>query len=151
MREESSRTHDVFLSYSTKDKTWADAACAVLERHRIRCWIAPRDITPGDEWAVSIMNGLNGSRMMVLIFSGHANASKEVRREVERASSRGMTILWMRIVDVRPKGAMEYHWATGTGSMPSRLRSSSSWRSSPGRSRRCSTMNPRRRPAASPR
>ena len=49
MREESSRTHDVFLSYSSQDKTWADAACAVLERQRIRCWIAPRDITPGDE------------------------------------------------------------------------------------------------------
>ena len=28
MGEESSRTHDVFLSYSSKDKTWADAACA---------------------------------------------------------------------------------------------------------------------------
>ena len=31
MRKESSRTHDVFLSHSSKDKTWADAACAVLE------------------------------------------------------------------------------------------------------------------------
>jgi hypothetical protein len=115
MDEYSSRTHDVFLSYSSKDKTWADMACAVLERHRVRCWIAPRDITPGDEWAAAIMKGLNGSRMMVLIFSGHANASKEVRREVERASSRGMTILAMRIEDVRPDGAMEYalgnrHW-----------------------------------------
>ncbi len=49
MRKESSRTHDVFLSYSSQDKTWADSACAVLERHRVRCWIAPRDITPGDE------------------------------------------------------------------------------------------------------
>ena len=28
MGEESSRTHEVFLSYSSKDKTWADAACA---------------------------------------------------------------------------------------------------------------------------
>jgi hypothetical protein len=36
MREESSWTHDVFLSYSSKDKTWADSACAVLEQHRIR-------------------------------------------------------------------------------------------------------------------
>jgi hypothetical protein len=37
-----------------KDKSWADAACAVLERHLIRCWIAPRDITPGDEWGAAI-------------------------------------------------------------------------------------------------
>jgi hypothetical protein len=75
MGEASRRTHDVFLSYSSKDKTWADAACAVLERHRVRCWIAPRDITPGDEWGAAIIKGLYGSRIMVLIFSGHANAS----------------------------------------------------------------------------
>jgi TIR domain len=115
MREESNRIHDVFLSYSTKDKTWADAACAVLERHRVRCWIAPRDITPGDEWGAAIIRGLNGSRIMVLIFSGHANASGQVRREVERAISQGMTVLPVRVEDVRPEGAMEYalgnrHW-----------------------------------------
>ena len=108
MGEESSPTHDVFLSYSSKDKTWADAACAVLERHRVRCWIAPRDITPGEEWGAAIIRGLNGSRMMVLIFSGHANASGQVRREVERAISRGMTILGIRVEDVRPEGAMEF-------------------------------------------
>jgi len=115
MREESSRTHDVFLSHSSQDKTWADAACAVLERQRIRCWIAPRDITPGDEWGAAIMKGLNGSRIMVLIFSGHANASEQVRREVERAGSQGMIILPFRVEDVRPEGAMEFtlsnrHW-----------------------------------------
>ena len=112
MGEESSRTHDVFLSYSSKDKTWADAACAVLERHRIRCWIAPRDITPGDEWGAAIIKGLNGSRIMVLIFSGHANASGQVRREVERAISQGMTVLPVRVEDVRPKGRWSMPWAT---------------------------------------
>jgi formylglycine-generating enzyme required for sulfatase activity len=115
MGEEASRTHDVFLSYSSKDKNWADAACVVLERHRLRCWIAPRDITPGEEWGASIIKGINGSRMMVLIFSGHANASGQVRREVERAISQGMSVLPVRIEDVRPEGAMEYalgntHW-----------------------------------------
>jgi hypothetical protein len=35
---------DVFISYSTKDKATADAACAALESAGIRCWIAPRDV-----------------------------------------------------------------------------------------------------------
>jgi hypothetical protein len=110
-----SPTHDVFLSYSSQDKSWADAACSVLERHRVRCWIAPRDITPGDEWGAAIIKGINGSRVMVLIFSGHANASGQVHREVERAISRGMSVLPVRIEDVLPEGAMEYalgnmHW-----------------------------------------
>jgi hypothetical protein len=115
MGEDRGRTHDVFLSYSSKDKKWADAVCAVLERHRVRCWIAPRDITPGDEWGAAIIKGLNASRVMVLIFSGHANASGQVRREVERAISQGMSVVPVRIEDVRPEGAMEYalgntHW-----------------------------------------
>jgi hypothetical protein len=51
----------------------------------------------------------------VLIFSGHANDSGQVRREVERAISQGMTVLPVRIEDVHPEGAMEYalgntHW-----------------------------------------
>jgi formylglycine-generating enzyme required for sulfatase activity len=113
--EESGRKYDVFLSYSTKDKNWADAACAVLERHHVRCWIAPRDIIPGDEWGASIIRGINASRIMVLIFSGHANGSGQVRREVERAISQGMILLPVRIEEIRPDGAMEYalgntHW-----------------------------------------
>jgi hypothetical protein len=115
MAEEPSPTHDVFLSYSSKDKTWADAACSVLERHRVRCWIAPRDITPGEEWGAAIIKGINHSRILVLIFSAHANASAQVRREVERAISRGMSVLPVRIENVLPVGAMEYalgnrHW-----------------------------------------
>ena len=115
MGEESSRTHDVFLSYSSKDKTWADSACAVLEQHRIRCWIAPRDMTPGDEWGAGIIKGLNASRIMVLIFSDHANSSKQVRKEVERAISKDLPVLAFRIQNVAPKDAMEFnlsniHW-----------------------------------------
>ncbi|HXQ15450.1 MAG TPA: toll/interleukin-1 receptor domain-containing protein [Caulobacteraceae bacterium] len=42
--------HDVFISYSSKDKTTADAICALLERDGAKCWIAPRDILPGEAW-----------------------------------------------------------------------------------------------------
>ena len=36
-----------------RDLDRPDLACAVLERHRVRCWTAPRDITPGDEWGAA--------------------------------------------------------------------------------------------------
>jgi hypothetical protein len=115
MAEQSSPTHDVFLSYSSRDKAWADAACSVLERHRVRCWIAPRDITPGEEWGAAIIKGISRSRILEVIFSGHANSSAQVRREVERAISRGMSVLPVRIENVLPDGAMEFalgnmHW-----------------------------------------
>src|SRR5262245_22419258 len=105
----------VFLSYSSKDKQWADAACAVLESYGIRCWIAPRDIPAASEWGASIIAGLDACRVMVLILSDNANRSPQVRREVERAVSKGLVIMPCRIEEVPPVGALEYalgnvHW-----------------------------------------
>jgi uncharacterized protein (TIGR03067 family) len=61
---------------------------------------------------------MDASRMMVLIFSGHANDSAQVRREVERAISKGLPVLPFRVENVSPAGAMEYalgntHWLDG--------------------------------------
>src|SRR5438552_3666559 len=64
---------DVFLSYSSKDKLTADAACAALEARGLRCWVAPRDIVPGKEWGAAIIEGIEQSRSMVLLFSANAN------------------------------------------------------------------------------
>jgi hypothetical protein len=107
--------HDVFISYSSHDKLTADAACAALESRGIRCWIAPRDVFPGEEYAASLVRALHECRVMVLVFSSGANRSPQVLREVERAVSRGVPILPLRIEDVPPSEAMEYyissrHW-----------------------------------------
>jgi hypothetical protein len=115
MTQPTKPTYDVFLSHSSQDKTWADAACAVLESRRIRCWIAPRDILPGTEWGASIIEGIDACRVLILILSAHSNASAQVRREVERAISKGLAVLPLRVEDIRPAGALEYaigntHW-----------------------------------------
>jgi len=106
---------DVFISYSSKDKSTADATCAKLEASGIRCWIAPRDIRPGLEYASGIIAGIDACRVMVLILSSNANASPQVHREIERAVSKGLTIVPLRIEDIAPTQAMEYylgsiHW-----------------------------------------
>jgi hypothetical protein len=107
--------HDVFISYSSKDKPVADAACAVLERNGLRCWVAPRDILPGASWATSILKAINEARLVLLVFSADANRSPHIRREVERAVSRGIPVAPVRIEDVLPADEMEYflsssHW-----------------------------------------
>ena len=106
---------DTFISYSSKDKTAADAACAVLEQAGIRCWIAPRDIRPGQEYGHSIIEAIDQCRVMVLIFSANANDSRQIHREIERAVSKGVPIIPLRIEEVVPTGSMEYflgaiHW-----------------------------------------
>ena len=88
---------DAFISYAIADKTAADAACAVLEAAGIRCWVAPRDISPGREYAAAIIDAIDQCRVMVLIFSSSANDSPQVRREIERAASKGVAIMPVRI------------------------------------------------------
>jgi outer membrane protein OmpA-like peptidoglycan-associated protein len=108
-------THDVFISYSSKDKLIADATLAVLEQNAIRCWIAPRDITPGMNWGASVMEAINHARIMVLVFSENANKSQQIEREIERAVHRAITIIPMRIANITPEKSLEYflssqHW-----------------------------------------
>jgi formylglycine-generating enzyme required for sulfatase activity len=107
--------HDVFVSYSNKDKPVADAVIAGLENKGIRCWVAPRDITPGSSWGQAIINAIESSRFMVIILSGNSNRSKQVVREVERAVANDVIIIPFRIENIDPTGAMAYflsseHW-----------------------------------------
>ncbi|HEX3028785.1 MAG TPA: TIR domain-containing protein [Clostridia bacterium] len=107
--------HDIFISYSSKNKKTADAVCAALEEYGMRCWIAPRDITPGKEWGEAIVTAISESKIMVLIFSSAANQSQQVLREVERAVNKNVIIVPFRIEDVVPTKSMEYflystHW-----------------------------------------
>ena len=104
--------HDVFLSYSNKDKPVADAVVAGLENSGIRCWVAPRDITPGRSWGDAIISAIESSRFMVIILSGNSNQSKQVIREVERAVANNVIIIPFRIENIDPTGAMAYFLST---------------------------------------
>src|SRR5271163_3472073 len=100
---------DVFISHSSADKQMADTICAHLESKGISCWIAPRNILPGEEWGDSILRGIQGCRIMVLIFSKSANDSGPVRSEVDRAVNARKVLIPFRIENVAPTGAMEFH------------------------------------------
>ena len=104
--------HDVFISYSTVNKSIADALCAKLENDKIRCWIAPRDITPGSMWAKSINDAIESCKVLVLIFSNYVNSSDQVIREVELAFNNRKFVIPFRIDDAKPTGGMGYYLAT---------------------------------------
>jgi TIR domain/VHL beta domain len=106
---------DAFISYSSSDKIVADTTCALLENAGVRCWIAPRDVRPGTEYGAAIIDAIDQCRLMVLIFSSNANASNQIHREIERAASKGLPIIPVRIEDVVPTKSLEYflgpiHW-----------------------------------------
>lgn len=106
---------DVFISYSQPDHGCAFELVARLEAQGIDCWIAPRDIAPSADWAAEIVDAISAARSMILVFSANSNQSPQVRREVERAVSKRLSILPFRIEDVLPSKSLEYflsaqHW-----------------------------------------
>lgn len=103
--------HDVFVSYSTRDKPVADAVVSRLEQANIRCWVAPRDVLPGMVWAEAIIAAIATSRIVVVVLSGAAIDSPQVNREVERAVAGGAVVVPFRIDSVEPTGAMAYYLA----------------------------------------
>lgn len=107
--------HDVFICHSSKDKKIADAICAKLEQNNIRCWIAPRDVVPGSDFAESIVEAIHGTKVTVFVFSANSNVSPHVSHELERSVSLGLPILPFRVDEVVPSPALEYfissaHW-----------------------------------------
>jgi formylglycine-generating enzyme required for sulfatase activity len=111
--------HDVFISHAHGDKVTAQKVCARLEQLNIGCWIAPRDIRPGADWATSIVDAIRRCQAMVLILSDNANRSAEIPKEVLQALKHGLSIIAFRIEDVAPAGSLDYnlstvHWLDAT-------------------------------------
>jgi hypothetical protein len=102
----------VFISYSQSDRECAFELVARLEEQGIQCWIAPRDIAPSADWASEILDALSAASAMVLVFSASSNISPQVRREVERAVHKQLSILPFRIENVRPSKSLEFFLST---------------------------------------
>lgn len=102
----------VFLSYSSKDYLAAMATCRHLEAAGVGCWMAPRNIRPGEAYPEAIMRGIEGCMAMVVLLSDSSNLSPHVHREIERALSRNAVIIPLRLLEIMPSGAMAYLLST---------------------------------------
>jgi hypothetical protein len=58
--------HDVFVSYASQDAVVANSIVENLEQHGCKCWIAPRDVKPGAQYADAIVRAINEARALVL-------------------------------------------------------------------------------------
>ena len=112
--------HTVFISYASADAGIAEQACAALEAAGVPCWIAPRDVRPGDPYAAAIVEAINACRLMVIVLSKNAIDSPHVLREVERASSKKRPLLSIRVDSTALPAELEYflssnHWLDASG------------------------------------
>jgi TIR domain len=100
-----------FVSHSSKDSAAAAELCTALEARGVPCWIAPRDVTAGAEYADEIMRGIERSATMVVLVSQHSNGSSHVLREIEQAVRLGKPIFPLFLEDVRLTKRLDYYIA----------------------------------------
>ncbi len=84
-RNQAAPGHEVFVSYASLVATIATTVVESLERDGIHCWIAPRDVTPGQFYAGSIIHAIDAAKALVLTLSQNSASSPHVLREVEHA------------------------------------------------------------------
>ena len=66
-------------------------------------------------YAEEIIDGIQTCRVMVLVLSANANASPHIPKEIERAVSRGIPVIPLRVENVTPGKSLDYfissvHW-----------------------------------------
>jgi adenylate cyclase len=99
---------EVFISYASQDAAVANAVVVALERDGMKCWIAPRDVTPGAFYADAIVHAIDASRAVVLVMSQSAATSPHILREIERASSKRHPVISLRIDRAPLPAGLEY-------------------------------------------
>ena len=103
--------HDVFICYATNDAPVAERICLILEARQLSCWIAPRNVPAGEEWAGAVVDAIENAKAMVLVFSEHSNTSAAVRKELDRAFNCGIPVFPFRIREVEPSGSVALYIA----------------------------------------
>jgi hypothetical protein len=73
----------------------------------MKCWVAPRDVMPGELYADAIVHAMDTAKVVVLVLSRSAATSPHVLREVERATSKRHPVIALRI-DAAPLASLEY-------------------------------------------
>jgi tetratricopeptide (TPR) repeat protein len=110
--EEKRSAETAFVSYATTDRKEALAVCKAIERRGTRCWIACRDVGPGENYQEAIVRAIRTAGAMVLVFSDAANNSDEIKKELSLASKHHVPLIALRIEDVEPSDAFAYELST---------------------------------------
>jgi len=95
--------HDVFITHAHKDRSIVLAICQKLEAARVKCWIAERDISAGEDWTEATRNAIGSSRVMLLVLSENANAAPHIEREIAHAFYTKRIIVPLRLIKTLPR------------------------------------------------
>ncbi|MBR5309486.1 MAG: toll/interleukin-1 receptor domain-containing protein [Clostridia bacterium] len=98
----------VFISHSSNDAVLAKNLCDIFESRGVYCWIAPRDIPYGENWAGEIVSAIEGSKVMIFIFTPSSNKSEQVLNEINLALQNGVTVIPLQLSDEKYNRPLRY-------------------------------------------
>ena len=102
----------VFLSYASKDQKTAETICQALEGRGLECWMAVRNVHPGENFQEAIVRAIRAAKVMLFVFSANSNNSDEVKKEIALAGQHKVFVIPIRVEDVIPNEALAYEFAT---------------------------------------
>ena len=107
--------HDIFISYSHKDRQVANMVLSILEQNGIKCWIDYRDAMVGENYAASIVRAIKDCKFFILLLSVNSSESPHVINEVNSAVTALKTVVPFKIDEAEISDTMEYyvgktHW-----------------------------------------
>lgn len=112
MTSDDGTTVGVFISHSSEDRALATQICQRLEAEGIACWIAPRNVAPGLDYDVQLVEAVTECAAFVVLISEHSNASRFVKSEAELAFSSQRKIYPVRLSDVQPARGLQLYLRT---------------------------------------
>jgi hypothetical protein len=102
----------IFLSYASKDQKTAETICQALEGRGFQCWMAARNVHPGENFQEAIVRAIRAAKVMLFVFSANSNNSDEVKKEIALAGKEKVFVIPIRVEDVIPNEALAYEFAT---------------------------------------
>lgn len=90
----------VFISHSSRQAGAAAEVCEYLENRGVQCWIAPRNINPGSNYATQIVHAIRECSALVLLASENTNNSGHVSNEVSLAFDNKKQIIPFKLEDI---------------------------------------------------
>jgi TIR domain-containing protein len=104
--------HFAFICHSSQDSITVNRIVAKLEKAGITCWIAPRDIPLGSNYAASIVKAIKNSTLLVFIYTKASNDSEDVVYEIEKANALKIRIIPFKVVSAEYSDSLEYYLRT---------------------------------------
>jgi Leucine-rich repeat (LRR) protein len=90
----------------------AETLCTALESRGMSCWLAIRDVPAGGNFQEAVFKAIEAARVILLIFTTHANNSEEIKKELALASQMKHAVIPLRWEDVNPDAAFRYELST---------------------------------------